>query len=245
MMAAWEGDHPQSYPPGFADIAGATMTCMGTLAALLEQRQSGVGQKVEASQLGAMLWLQSFNLANVLLAGSAFRNLGRDRAENPLYNYYRCSDGRWAFLACSQGERHWGAVCRVLSLHALAEDPRFSTASTRTEHAAELVSILDTTFAARDYDELAPLLVAEQIIFVRICELPDMAEDEQVLANGYIAEIEDQPGLRLPALPFSLSRNPPRIRSGAPSWGANTADVLKRHRNFNDADIAAVLAETG
>ena len=244
-FAGFESDGiPRSLAPGVADVAGATSTFMGALAALLVQQRTGKGQKVESSQLGAMVWLQSFNLAQMLLARKSFDSPDREHPENPLYNSYKCNDGPWIFLSCSQSDRYMGPVCEALGLGALPSDPRFDTAEHRSQNSKELVLALDEAFARFTRSDVERRLAESRIIFARVNEIDDLPSDVQIAPNDLIQDIPGMPGLRLPGLPFRLSLTAGSVRGGAHERGTDSVDVLRDLCEYDDVRVAEVLAET-
>src|SRR5208282_298214 len=89
----------EGFPPtyifgGIADQMGAVMIAYGVLAALLARERYGVGQEVDASHLGSMMALQGLNVVARTITGKEFNRNTRANAFNPLWNHYRCSDGK-------------------------------------------------------------------------------------------------------------------------------------------------------
>ena len=73
-----------------------------------------------------------------------------------------------------------------------------------------------------------------------------LAEDPQVLANGYITEVDPgtgEPPLRMVGLPVIFGKTPGKIRSLAPEFGQHTEEVLLE-TGFGWDEIAA-LRECG
>lgn len=145
---------------------GAIMLAYGVLAALLARERHGVGQRVDTSLYGTMLWLRGLALALQLMtqdsrvATSQFakhirgKPSSRENPGNPLWNTYRCADGKWIALAMVQSDPHWPTLLQALgNPEPLASDPRFADHLSRCENAPDCVALLDEVFATLPREE--------------------------------------------------------------------------------------------
>src|SRR5215813_8749469 len=117
---------PLNITGGIADQMGAIMLAYGVITALLARERYGIGQEVDSSHLGSMMALQGLNLASRLTLGKEFRRSYRTKAPNPLWNHYKCSDGKWICLAMIQADRYWSDLCKALGIQHLEHDARFA-----------------------------------------------------------------------------------------------------------------------
>ena len=216
-------------------IGGITLGC-GILAALVARSIHGIGQMVEASHLGSSIWLQGLAVSMGLLTkhkppsvmNLTFRNT-RETAYNPLSNYYRCGDGRWIMLANLEADRYWPSFARALGLDDLVDDPRFRDTSARAENHRELIQLFDKIFAEKPYAYWEKhLRESGDFIFGPVQHLSELEVDPQVVANGYITEVEHPVlgSIKLSGHPIRYSETPHRIRSVAPELGQHTEEVL-------------------
>jgi crotonobetainyl-CoA:carnitine CoA-transferase CaiB-like acyl-CoA transferase len=223
-------DMPPHYiPGGIADQMGAIMLAYGIVVALLARERLGVGQRVDASHIASMMWLQSLNMHQCLFQGREPPKFNRERAGNPLHNLYRCADGKWLFMGLSQPERFWPDFCRALGIEDLEKDPRFESMDKRHENSKELVAILDERFATRTSSEwVRHLSQFSDFIFEPVNTLSDLVSDPQVLANDYIVEFPhpSRGPTKMLGVPVRLSRTPGSIRLPAPEFGQHTEEVL-------------------
>lgn len=70
----------------------------------------------------------------------------RTKARNPLWNHYKCGDGKWIMLAMLQPDRQWPDFCKGLGIEHLEKDPKFDNILTRMENSAKLISVMDKNF---------------------------------------------------------------------------------------------------
>jgi crotonobetainyl-CoA:carnitine CoA-transferase CaiB-like acyl-CoA transferase len=232
---------------GIADQMGGIMLAFGVVTALLARERYGVGQEVDASHLGSMMMLQGLNVASLLMMGWEFARVPREAAFNPLWNHYKCADGKWIALAMLQSDRYWKDFCIALGLKELIDDQRFAGIRPRIQNARELVAILDRAFATRPRDEWLKILKeGGDFIFTIINSISDLPEDPQVKANEYIVE-HDHPelgGMRLLGMPIKLSQTPGEPRGHAPELGEHTEAILTEVLGYTWEDISR-LREAG
>ena len=58
----------------------------------------------------------------------------RDKAYNPISNYYRCKDGRWLMLANLEADRYWPTFAAALGIEGLAKDEKFIDTASRAKN---------------------------------------------------------------------------------------------------------------
>lgn len=231
MLAAGEPDMPPlAIAGGIADQMGAIMLAHGVVTALYARERFGVGQEVDASHLGSMLFLQGLSVSMKLMMGAAFPRSFRARAGNPLWNHYRCADDRWIALAMLQPDRYWADFCDALGRPELAADPRFADLRARAQHAQEAVALLDEVFASRPRDAWLETLRRHpgDFIFTVVNAVADLPDDPQVRANDYVVDFEHPQHGTVPVvgLPLRLSETPGSVRLPAPELGQHTEEVL-------------------
>lgn len=228
MMASGEPDMPPIHiSTGMADSVTAMMLAYGVVAALLGRERSGVGQMVAVSQLGSMMALQGFLTQLSFFPGLRFPRHDRAAPPSPLYNYYRCQDGKWVALALIL-DRHWATFCQATGLTELERDPRFEDAEKRKQNRQELTSILERVLASKPYPEWEKAFRKADLIFGPIQDIADLANDPQVVENEYIIDF-DHPyfgKVKYPGFPISLSHTPLSVRMPAPEFGQHTEEVL-------------------
>jgi len=229
-LMAITGD-PDGFPKNtgapIADQVGGMMAAFGILAALLHRERTGEGQEVDVSLLGSVMALQSFNITSHLFSGELPKRFPR-AGFSPFWNVYKGSDGRY-FAMGMLLNRGWHDICEVIGQPELEEDERFAGYDARVrDRAGELIAIFDESFARRPAEEWVRLLCERNVFCARVQDYEQIASDPQVLANGYIVEVErpDGPPVRMVATPVQLSKTPARIRGLAPEIGQHTEELL-------------------
>jgi len=219
---------PQLIQGGIGDQVGAIMTAYTTMVALLVRERFGIGQKVGASLLGSLIWLQGGNIALKLIGGESLKRHSRKHALNPLWNHYECGDDKWIVLAHLQADRYWPNVCKALGVEGLQNDPRFKDTDARRNNAAELISILDNEFKKKSRDEWIEIFRNNDVIFTFLNDFDDLTKDPQVLANEYITDYEHPVWgkIKTTGIPIHLEKTPGQLRMPAPEFGQHTEEIL-------------------
>ena len=237
---------PLSIAGGIADQMGAIMLAYGVMAALLAREKYGMGQEVDISHLGSMTALQGLNVACKAILGKEFKRMPRAAAPSPLWNHYKCGDGKWICLAMPQQDRYWSDFCTVLGIEHVLDDPRFATMGDRADNAKELIPILDAAFASRPRDAwMQALKEGGDFIYTVVNTIADLPTDEQMLANEYIVDYE-HPSIgktQLVGVPVRLSKTPGDPRGAAPEFGEHTERILTELLDYSWEDVAKLREE--
>lgn len=239
IMFCIEPDEPAYIVGGVADAAAGIMTAFGIVTALLTRERQGIGQKVEASILSAMLFQQWVTLGFRFISGVPLLPQPRTNVTNPLLNWYKCADDKWVFMFHGQADRFWPGVCKAMGMEDLQNDPKFVDMWKRQENSVELVGIMDRIFATKTREEWLKLLEQNGCIAAGISTYDDLVADPQVEANNYLPEF-DHPvygKTRYAPIPFELSKTPGTIRTAAPEFGQHTEEVLTDIGGYTWEDI--------
>jgi len=246
FLVAPRPDEDPDYPQGgIGDQSGGIMTALGILAALFERERTGIGQKVDTSLLGSVSFLLGYPVCFQTLAGISGMYVSRKNAGNPLWNHYKCGDGKWIALAHLSPDKFWPIVCRSMGLHELEKDARFDSMDNRTKNCQELIQILDQTFLTRTRDEWAKVFKENGLIFAPVNTISELTQDPQAIANDYVTEY-DHPvwgHIKTIGFPVGLSRTPCTIRREAPELGQHTEEILLDLLGYTWDDIVKLKDE--
>lgn len=231
---------------GVADqIAGITLS-YGVLGALMCRERFGMGQRVDASHLGSMMWLAGMRDGIGLLAGQEPRRQHRSESNNILWSTYRCKDDKWIAFSMSQGDRYWPIFCKAIDRLDLVEDPRYDSMESRRENRVELIKILDSIFITRTREEWGRVMdAAGDLIWENVQSTLDLPDDPQVIANNYLVDF-DHPIIgpsKWHQMPLAYSATPISTRKMAPTLGENTETILTEMLDYSWDDIADLQDE--
>src|SRR5881398_742555 len=217
-----------------ADETCAILAFGGALAALTYARTTGIGQKVDCSLLGGQIRLMGWTLTTAMwrnrdpVTGQA-RITGT--AERPgISASFNDGDGKPLVFQLN-GARAWRSAMTALGFYERLEREGFGDLGIvidSEEKRAALLSLLDELFATGPRDEWVAKLRAADIVAAPINTLLEASNDPDVLANGYVTEI-DYPKydkrLKVHGSPWHFSETPAQVGI-APELGADTDAVL-------------------
>jgi crotonobetainyl-CoA:carnitine CoA-transferase CaiB-like acyl-CoA transferase len=239
------GRDPQYPQGGIADQMGAMTMAFGVLAALVYRERTGVGQQVDASILGGMSFLVAYPLTFYTMCGFPPLFVYRNSPWNPLYNQYKCSDGRWIALVLVPPDQYWPALCKAMGLQELEKDSRFDSLDARQNNSRELIGILDERFATRSSQEWTRILRQHGLVFSTINTVEEFASDPQAIANDYVTEF-DHPvwgRIKVAGFPVGYDETPCSIKREAPEFGQHTEEVLRDILGYTWEEISRLKDE--
>jgi itaconate CoA-transferase len=233
---------PSKVGISIADIATGVYAYSGILTALYRREKTGKGGRVEVTMLDALGEWMGYPLYYAHFGGTAPPRSGPDHATIVPYGRFRAGDGKSVMLGV-QNDREWASFCeKVLGQPKLATDARYDTNSKRNERRAELVALIEKTFATLTTEQLVAKLDAAGIANACVNEPGEVWEHEQFKARDRWREIGSPVGL-IPALlpPASLSDADARM-DPIPDIGEHTEKILTE-LGYAAADVAALKAD--
>jgi formyl-CoA transferase len=219
-----EGE-PVKSPTFLADDLAGLHAALAALAALRHRDHTGEGQHVDVSLLDSLLF-QSNGYLTLGAMNVPLPRLGNEFRIAAPANTYACRDGR--IMAGVLLDSHWKRLAVLIGCPELADDPHFATTPARIARRGDVDALLRnwaavrTTAAAMEELERAEIPVAAVRSYAEAARDPEIAERDMLQiarqADGSPAPVTG------PAAKFS--RTPTRVRSGAPSLGRDTDEIL-------------------
>jgi crotonobetainyl-CoA:carnitine CoA-transferase CaiB-like acyl-CoA transferase len=217
-----------------ADETCAILAFGGALAALTYARTTGIGQKVDCSLLGGQVRLMGWTLTTAMwrnrdpVTGQA-RVTGTP-ARPGLSASFNDRDGKPLVFQLN-GARKWRDAMTALGFYEALEEAGFGDLGviiSSDEQRATLLRMLDELFATGPREDWVERLRGADIVSAPINTLLEAADNPDVLANGYVTEI-DYPKygkrLKVHGSPWHFSETPAHIGI-APELGADNDAVL-------------------
>ncbi|MCK9495367.1 MAG: CoA transferase [Dehalococcoidia bacterium] len=223
--------------PNTSAVVAATVTL-----ALYARANHGVGQEIFVDMMGANAYA---NWDDFLWYEGKEPRPGLDedlRGTGPLNRLYETQDG-WAVL-CLPLEVEWEEFCR-LAAPDLATDSRFTSRTSRADHAEALTEILVTLFGQRPADEWERLLGGAGLGCVR-ADGPGPGDywhtAEQVAANTFKETVHHtRHGEMERHGPMARMHGTPNTIASAPLAGEQT-DAILTELGYDAGEIAALRA---
>jgi CoA:oxalate CoA-transferase len=219
-----------------ADETCAILAFGGALAALTYARATGIGQKVDCSLLGGQVRLMGWTLTTAMwrnrdpVTGQA-RVTGTPQRPG-LSASFNDRDGKPLVFQLN-GARKWRDAMTALGFYEALEAAGFGDLGviiTADEKRTTLLRMLDELFATGPRDDWVARLRGADIVAAPINTLLEASNDPDVVANGYVTEI-DYPKygkrLKVHGSPWHFSETPACIGI-APELGADCDEILAR-----------------
>lgn len=223
-------DDPIGQRGALGDRNGAVQLAFGVAAALFKKARTGQGSVVDVSLLATAMWMLGSDVLSALQGTFQPAVLPAPGARavppNPLTANFRTADDRHLTLCFLQPDKYWPDLCRAIDRPDLLADGRFADIRVRAEHATECLAALDETFASRTLDEWRATFADETFPWEPFQAVTEMADDRQVVANGYLGRIDDgDVAFAMPAGAVQFDERPAAMRR-APDHGQHTDEVL-------------------
>lgn len=223
------GEWPSPPRTAFGDVVGGLTIAGAVSTALYRRAMTGEPSVLDTSLLAAGMWQVQMDVVNACIdqAPPSWPPPDRYQAWNPLMLPYRTADDRFVVLQMLTPDRHWPLLCAVLGHPEVADDPRFADVAARRANAKACIEWLESVFAAEDFAHWRRILDDFPGEWAPSLRPHELADDAQVRANGYLADVDLGNGHTLPMVPapirFDGDRTPP-VR--APEHGEHTEAVL-------------------
>jgi len=217
-----------------ADETCAILAFGGALAALTHARATGIGQKVDCSLLGGQIRLMGWTLTTAMwrdrnpVTGQA-RVTGTPKRPG-MSASFNDRDGK-PLVFQLDGEAKWKTAMTALGFYSALEQAGFGALGViidADDKRVALLHLLDELFATGVRDDWVARLRGADIVSAPINTLIEASNDPDVLANGYVTEV-DYPKhgrrLKVHGTPWRFSETPAKIGT-APELGADNDRVL-------------------
>jgi alpha-methylacyl-CoA racemase len=211
---------------------GGMFLAFGIVCALLEARQSGLGQVIDCSMVeGSAVLMGMFY---------AMQQAGRwqdERGSNMLdgaahyYNTYETADGKWVSVGAMEPQFYATLVRET------GADPELFKNQHDARAWPQLKAELARIFKTRTRDAWCALLEGSDACFAPVLSLTEAPQHPHNVARGSFVEVD---GMLHPAPAPRFSRTPAQVRHGPRPVGADSEAVLSDW-GFDAQQIRALL----
>jgi crotonobetainyl-CoA:carnitine CoA-transferase CaiB-like acyl-CoA transferase len=231
---------PARTASSYVDYGTGLAGAVGVLAALLQRRETGKGQKVDASLLATALTFMNAALIEEAVLGLNRHPYGNRSPNSGPSDIFPTQDGAIAVQVV--GPQMFGRWAHLVGRSDLVDDDRFATDASRGENGEVLSGIMTGWTRQRTSHEAIALLSRSGIPAGPIYSPRQTLADEQIAEAGIFERVA-HPGLDrvvpLTRLVVQLQDLDDPIRR-APRVGEHSVEILAG-LGYSDGDIATLL----
>lgn len=219
-----------------ADFAAGAYGAFAVSAALRKVSQTGIGEHIDVSMLGATLGFAALQTSEYFGTGKDPQKLGSAHPRNAPYQAFRAKDNY--FVLAAGNDRLWSSVCRVINRVDLENDPRFITTACRTNNQVELCALLEAIFSSRTAADWIDEFTAAGVPCGVINTYSQILSDPQVEHMGWVQPMVLPSGneTKTFACPIRLSGKAIEIRFPPPQLGQHRDEVIGELRAAAEKD---------
>jgi len=220
-------DVPRYVPLAFTDRSVGLHAAIATLAAVVHRHRTGEGQAIEIPMfetmvdqvLGDHMGGMTFDPPNA--APGYMRLLASERRPCPTSDGYVC--------ALIYSDRDWHRFAQIIGRPTLLQDdPRFSSAGERTDHADFVSRFVAEQTVEKSTEEWIKLLREADIPVAPLHTLESLFDDPHLQDVGFFQACEHptEGRIRQMDFPSKWSSTPPSTRYFAPQLGEHSVEIL-------------------
>ena len=225
-LTGGESEPVKAYSP-YIDYGTASLTAMGTLAAIIERNETGKGQIVEGALFATSLAFMNTHLIEQAITKKNRKAIGNRSPYAGPVDMVETKDG-WIVVQVL-GDTLFKRWANLVGAEDLLDDDRFSTDINRGVN-GEILSKKTSDWASQYTNEEALNLLANANVPAGpVNDLQDALDDPHVKAMNFFQDLE-YPGIPgkspVMGLPVKLSNSDNTIERRPPILGEHTEEIL-------------------
>lgn len=222
-------------------IAGMT-AAFAISAALVDQRTTGRGRRIDVSLLESTLAAMGWVVSNHLNAGVIPEPMGNENFTAAPSGTFRTATGPLNIAANEQ--KQYETLCDLVGRSDLKTEPRFADRQSRKVHRAALKAELEVALAAKGAEDWEALFNARGVPAGQVLTVPQVLREAQIAGRHFVEEVDGETSsgdpMRVTRPGFLIDAGYPRP-SPPPALGQDSERWL-RTLGYDTEDIDRLCA---
>jgi len=232
---------PLKFGVAAVDMMTGMYAAQGVLAALYEREKSGQGRHVGMALFDCGLMITAYYGLEALLRGNDPPRFGNGHPSIMPYGVYEAADGPLV-IAVGNNSQFLRFCTDVIDRADIANDERFKTNLTRTQHRDELMPMIRSELAKRQRRDLLDAMSRVGIPCGEVAGLHEALTSQRATDGGLVQYMshEEVGQVAVLASPYRFNGERLPIRSAPPRLGEGTDDVLSDLLGLSSEKIASL-----
>ncbi|WP_370559600.1 CoA transferase [Edwardsiella tarda] len=240
----WPGGEATRCGTAISDVLAGLFMTVGVLAAEHRARMTGEGQKVDVALVDSVVaGLEIINQIYLSSGRLPGRNGNRYESIYP-YDSFKCSDG--SMVIGAGNDKLYHALCNLMDMPHLIEDPRFLTNPLRVKNHSVLKEIIEEWLSDKTIDT-----ATNMILEVGVPAGPINTID-RVVNDHHIAEVREMfvdmehpiaGKIKVTGNPIKLSEDHYEQPESSPQLGEHNVEILQKYLNLSAEEVNALAAK--
>jgi crotonobetainyl-CoA:carnitine CoA-transferase CaiB-like acyl-CoA transferase len=229
---------PTRVAVSLTDYITGLYAAFGATLALLSREKSGKGQYVDAALYECAFSFMEPHIPAFEKLGLIANRAGSRLPDSTPNNLYPTGDGSFIHIT-AMGDGVFHRLANAMGRPELADDERYATAVSRSEHDQDLDGFIAEWTSAHGIAALEEMLGAANVPATRIFTIADIFADPHFRAREMLVDVpDDQFGsVTMAAVVPKLSDTPGGLRRSGGVVGRDTRSVLRDLVEMSDAEI--------
>ena len=193
-MTGVPGGPPLKPSPNIGDTGAGLHTCIGILAAYIQQLRTGKGQRVEVSMQEAAINILRQIFREHYISGKPVQRIGAGGGGGYFSGLFPCRPGGpndYVFVRGSGlAEGVWNAIMKVIGRQDLVGDARYRTATDREKRTDELNALCAAYCLTRTKHQVMTELGAVGVPCGAVQDSEEVMNDPHLRERGMLAELD-------------------------------------------------------
>jgi CoA:oxalate CoA-transferase len=226
---------------GVADLSAAMSAAIGVLAAVNLKQRTGIGQRVETSIFGSMVFLLADYLTDYAVSGEVPGPVGNCKPGNYPYGVFETKNRP---IAVGAGhDKMWATLCSAIGLEHLVDDPELASSKLRWENREKVDSYLKPLFFTKTSEEWVDLLEKHDIACAPVNTLDKVVDHPQTEALDMVIDVNHTLGgtIQVVGNPIKFQATPVDTFTSPPLLGEHTEELLGELLGYSTKEIEELI----